>query len=173
MIPKLFPQAIFGCIWYNILKIKKYMDTNAIIIILFGKRRILIPESSEKIPSSRWEYWTHDPSSSSLDAPTTEPLEALRQTGLKFNYYYKDSDVFFPLFISFYLRSSYGRSLVPLLSRPLLCCKLFITYHSDYIATVNLTTQTIKCTWQPPKWSPSPSPTVFSITYLLHWSLDN
>ena len=43
--------------------------------------------------------------SSSLDAPTTEPLEALRQTGLKFNYYYKDSDVFFPLFISFYLRS--------------------------------------------------------------------
>ena len=79
-------------------KIKKYMYTNAIINIIFGKRRILIPESSEKILSYRWKSWTHDPSSSSLGTPTTEPLEALRQTGLKFNYYYKDSDVFFPTF---------------------------------------------------------------------------
>ena len=27
MIPKSFPQTVFGCLWYNILKTKEYMYT--------------------------------------------------------------------------------------------------------------------------------------------------
>lgn len=65
---------------------------------------------SQEVQKKFWalgENWTHDPPSSSLEAPTTEPMEALWGAGSKFNYYYMytDSDVFILLFSIFYLRS--------------------------------------------------------------------
>ena len=56
-------------------------------ILPFGRRRILIPESSEKFRAPG-ENQTHDPQSSSSDARTTELLEALWREGSKFHYNY-------------------------------------------------------------------------------------
>ena len=154
MIPKLFPQAIFGCIWYNILKGKKYMYTNAILLLLL----YYLEEGEFLYQKAQKKFWAPG---ENIELTTLQVLVCTLQPLSHWRLYGKQGRnliittrtvmSFSPLFISFYLRSSYGRSLVPLLSRPPLCCKLFITYHSDYIATVNLTRQTIKCTWQPPR----------------------
>ena len=74
------------------------VDLNTRYVINLEEGQFLYQKAQKKFWAPG-ENQTHNPLSSSLDAPTTEPLEALRQTELKFNYYYKDSDVFFPHFL--------------------------------------------------------------------------
>ena len=52
------------------------------LVIKFGRRRILTPESSAPLSENR----THGPPRSSSDALTTELLEALWRAGSKFSY---------------------------------------------------------------------------------------
>ena len=107
MIPKLFPQAIFGCIWYNILKRKKYMYTNAILLLLYyleegeflyqkAQKKFWAPGENIELMTLQVLVWTLQPlSHRRLYGKQGRNLIITTRTVLSFS----------PLFISFYLRS--------------------------------------------------------------------